>query len=79
MAKKNEDFSKTDLLRLLHQPQTQALLAYLQQMDASVLQEAAQKAAQGDTAGAQQLLSPLLEDEQVRRLTDEMRQDHGGI
>lgn len=77
MAKKNDEFSKNDLMRMLRQPETQALLARLQQLDSNVLQQAAQKATQGDTSGAKELLQPLLQDEQVQKLTEEMRQRNG--
>lgn len=77
MAKKNDEFSQADLMRMLRQPETQALLARLQELDVNALQQAAQKAAQGDTNGAKDLLTPLLQDEQVQKLTGEMRKRNG--
>ena len=79
MFQKNGDFSKSELERMLRQPEAQALLARLQQLDQSALQNAVNLAFRGDTAGAKEALSPLLADGEVRRLSEQMRDDHGGI
>lgn len=79
MFQKNGDFSKSDLEQMLRQPQAQALLARLQQMDPAALQTAVNLAFRGDTAGARDALSPLLEDQEVRKLSEQMRDSHGGI
>lgn len=79
MMNKNNDFSSTDWMKMLRQPQTQALIARLQQLDSSAIEAAAQLAANGDTEGAKALLSPLLKDEQVQNLTQQLREQHGGI
>lgn len=79
MVKKNDDFSSFDLAKLLQQPQARALLARLQQLDNSALQQAAQSAASGDTDAAKAALSPLLLDETVRNLTQQLRDANGGI
>ena len=79
MFQKNSDFSQSDLARMLRQPEAQALLARLQQLDQAALQNAVNLAFQGDTAGAQQALSPLLVDGEVQKLSKQMRDGHGGI
>ena len=63
MFQKNSDFSKSDLERMLRQPEAQALLARLQQLDQAALQNAVDKAFRGDAAGAKEALSPLLQDQ----------------
>lgn len=79
MFQKNGDFSKSDLERMLRQPEAQALLARLQQLDQAALQNAVNLAFQGDAAGAKEALSPLLQDDEVKRLSDKMRDSNGGI
>ena len=79
MFQKNGDFSKSDLERMLRSPEAQALLARLQQLDQSALQNAVDKAFRGDTAGAKEALSPLLADRQVQKLSEQMRDSHGGV
>ena len=77
MFQKNGDFSKSELEQMLRQPEAQALLARLQQLDPSALQNAVNLAFQGDTAGAKEALSPILRDQEVQRLTEQMRDGHG--
>ena len=79
MFQKNGDFSKSDLERMLQQPEAQALLARLQQLDPAALQNAVNLAFRGDTAGAKEALSPILQDREVQKLTEQMRDGHGGI
>ena len=79
MFQKNGDFSKSDLERMLRSPEAQALLARLQQLDQTALQSAVNKAFRGDTAGAKEALSPLLADRQVQKLSEQMRDGHGGV
>lgn len=79
MFQKNGDFSKSELERMLRQPEAQALLARLQQLDPSALQNAVNLAFRGDTAGAKEALSPILKDQAVQKLTEQMRDGHGGI
>ena len=79
MFQKNGDFSRSDLEQMLCQPEARALLARLQQCDQSALRSAVDLAFRGDTAGAQEALSPLLADGEVRRLSEQMRDAHGGI
>ena len=79
MFQKNGDFSKSDLERMLRQPEARALLERLQQLDPAALQNAVNLAFRGDTAGARDALSPLLEDDAVRDLSEKMRDGNGGI
>ena len=79
MFQKNGDFSKSELEQMLHSPEARALLARLQQMDQAALQNAVDLAFRGNTAGAKEALSPLLADQEVQRLTEQMRDGHGGI
>ena len=79
MFQKNGDFSKSDLERMLRQPEAQALLTRLQQLDQAALQNAVNLAFRGDAAGAKEALSPLLQDDEVKRLSDKMRDSNGGI
>ena len=79
MFQKNGDFSKSDLERMLRSPEAQALLARLQQLDQSALQNAVDKAFRGDASGAKEALSPLLADRQVQQLSEQMRDGHGGV
>ena len=79
MFQKNGDFSKSDLERMLRQPEAQALLARLQQLDQAALQNAVNLAFRGDAAGAKEALSPQLQDDEVKRLSDKMRDSNGGI
>ena len=79
MAGKNEDFSQADLARLLRKPETKALLDRLRQLDSGALQQAVQMAMQGNTQGAQQALTPLMHDEQVQKLTNQVRDSYGGV
>lgn len=79
MFQKNGDFSGADLQQLLQSPEARALLAKLQQMDQTSLQAAVDLAFRGDTAGAKEALSPLLADREVQRLSEQMRDGHGGI
>ena len=79
MFQKNGDFSQSDLARMLRQPEAQALLARLQQLDQAALQNAVNLAFRGDTAGAKDALSPLLQDGEVQRLSQQMRDGNGGI
>ena len=79
MFQKNGDFSASDLERMLRQPEAQALLARLQQLDQASVQRAVDMAFRGDTAGAKDALSPLLRDSVVQQLSEQMREKHGGI
>lgn len=79
MAGKNQDFSQEDLAQILRRPETRALLERLQQLDSVALQQAVHQAMSGNTEGAKQALTPLMQDPRVQSLTDQMRQSHGGI
>ena len=79
MFQKNGEFSQSDLARMLRQPEAQALLERLQRLDQGALQRAVDLAFRGDTAGAKDALSPLLEDDEVQKLSLRMRDSDGGI
>lgn len=79
MFEKNHDFSQSDLSRMLSQPEARALLERLKQMDAAALQNAVNLAFRGNTEGAKDALSPLLTDPEVQRLSQQMRDGHGGV
>lgn len=79
MFQKNGDFSQADLARMLRQPEAQALLSRLQQLDQSALQRAVDLAVGGDAKAAKEALSPLLADGEVQKLSQQMRDGHGGI
>ena len=79
MFQKNGDFSRSELERMLRQPEARALMARLQQMDPAALRQAVDLAFRGDAAGAKDALSPLLADQEVRKLTEQMRDSHSGI
>lgn len=79
MFEKNGEFSQSDLARMLRQPEAQALLARLQQLDQSALQKAVDLAFHGNPQGAREALSPLLADEKVQQLSRQMRDGNGGI
>lgn len=79
MFQKNSEFSQSDLSRMLRQPEAQALLERLKQMDPAALQNAVSMAFRGNTDGARDALSPLLSDPEVQRLSQQMRDGHGGV
>lgn len=79
MVKKNDDFSQADLAQMLRRPEAQALLARLRELDQNALQQAAQMAFSGNTEGAKELLTPLLNDEQVQKTAEKLRNADGGI
>lgn len=79
MWKKNDDFSKEDLSRLLNTPQAMALAAMLQKMDPNQLARAAEAAQAGDAQRAKQLLSPLMQDPKAADLLKQLEEKHGGI
>ena len=79
MFQKNGDFSRSELEQMLRSPEARALLARLQQMDQAALQNAVNLAFRGNTDGAKEALSPLLADREVQKLTEQMRDSHGGI
>ena len=79
MFEKNHDFSQSDLSRMLAQPEARALLERLKQMDPAALQNAVNQAFRGNAEGAKDALSPLLTDPEVQRLSQQMRDGHGGV
>ena len=79
MFEKNQDFSQSDLTRMLSRPETRALLERLKQMDPAALQSAVNLAFRGNTEGVKDALTPLLADSEVQRLSGQLRDGHGGI
>ena len=79
MARKNEDFSQADLAELMRRPEAQELLNRLRLLDSGALQQAVRQAMLGNTRQAKDLLTPLMEDQQVQNLAERMRDSHGGI
>ena len=79
MFQKNSEFSQSELSRMLRQPEAQALLERLKQMDPTALQSAVNMAFRGNQEGARDALSPLLSDPEVQRLSKQMRDGHGGV
>ena len=79
MFEKNQDFSQSDLTRMLSRPETRALLERLKQMDPAALQNAVELAFQGNPESAKDALSPLLADPEVQRLSGQLRDGHGGV
>ena len=79
MFQKNNEFSQSELSRMLRQPEAQALMERLKQMDPAALQSAVNMAFRGNQEGARDALSPLLSDPEVQRLSKQMRDGHGGV
>lgn len=77
MFQKNGEFSRSELTELLNRPEAKALLLRLQQMDQAALQNAVNLAFRGDTAGARDILSPMMADPEVQKLTGQMRDGNG--
>lgn len=72
MAKKSQDFSKEDILRMAKSPAGQQLIALLQQKDSSALAEATAQAKAGDFSRAGQTLSAMLSSPDVQKLMKEL-------
>ena len=79
MFQKNQDFSPSDLSRILAQPEARALLERLRSLDPAALQNAVNLAFKGNTEGAKDALTPLLSDPQVQQLSGKLRDGHGGV
>ena len=79
MFQKNNEFSQSELSRMLRQPEAQALMERLKQMDPAALQNAVNLAFRGNTEGAKDALSPLLSDPEVQRLSKQMRDSDGRV
>ncbi len=79
MFQKNSEFSQSELTRMLRQPEAQALLERLKQMDPAALQNAVNLAFRGNTEGARDALSPLLDDPEIQRLSKQMRDSDGRV
>ena len=68
MQKKSQDFSAGEAARLAQSDAGQQLLSMLQKKDPQAMQQAMQKATQGDYAAAMQLAQQLLADPQAQAL-----------
>ena len=79
MNQNSSEFSRSDLLKMLQDPQTQALIRRLQQLAPNAIQQAASAATHGETERAKELLAPLLRDDEVQKLAKKMREGHGGV
>lgn len=77
MTDKNNDYSTPNPAHLLQNPKVQKLLVHLQQMDPELLRQAVSLASSGHTDQAQQILSPILKNEEVQQLAKEMRESNG--
>lgn len=72
MQKKSQDFSMEEIRQLAESPVGQQLLAMLRQSGEGDMQQAAEKAAQGDYADAMQLVQKLWSDPQARALIKQL-------
>ena len=77
MAENFGNFSQSDLTRMMQKPEAQALLNRLRQLDSAALQRAVQQAMRGNTEGAKELLTPLMQDPGVQDLAGKMRDCNG--
>ena len=75
MAEKFNEYSMDDMMTLAKSPAGQQLFAMLRQSAGEDLRQAMKKAAAGDLAGAQTILSPALSDPKIRALLEQM----GGV
>lgn len=72
MAKKPQEFSMEDVMRLAKSPAGQQLIAMLQQTDSQKLQQAAALAQSGDYATAGQTLKGMLSSPEAQKLLKEL-------
>lgn len=71
MPKNEGQFSMEDIMKIAASPVGQQLIQLLQQNGSEQMQQAAQKAAEGDYTSAKQALSGLLQDPQVKKLLEQ--------
>ena len=74
MAKKSQDFSMEDVMRIAKSPAGQQLMALLQQTDSAAVVEATAQAKAGNYSQAGQTLNALLSSPEAQKL----RKDLGG-
>jgi hypothetical protein len=74
MQKNSQNFSMQDALRLANSDAGQRLLAILKQSDGQQLMNARDCAATGDYSGAAQVLSSLLERDDIRALLKQLEE-----
>ncbi len=77
MTDQTDHFPVQDPTQLLQNPQIQKLMEKLQHMDPEMLQNAVSLVSNGSISQAQNLLSPILQDEDVKKLMQEMRDPNG--
>ena len=70
-------FSKSQWMKFLMEPDTQAFISKLRKLDEAGMENAAKMAASGDTKGAQEILSAYLKDPEVSALAEKLRKQHG--
>ena len=72
MAKKSQDFSMEEVMRIAKSPAGQQLMALLQQKDSTALAEATAQAKPGNYTQAGQTLSSLLSSPEAQKLMKEL-------
>ncbi len=72
MQKNPDGFHFEDAMRLAATPTGRQLLSLLQQSDPAALQNVMAQAAAGDMTAAQNMLQPLLADEEVQKLLKQL-------
>lgn len=72
MQKNSDNFSMQDAMRMANSPAGKQLLALLQQSDPDALRKAKAQAAAGDYSQISQILAPLLESEDVKKLLKQL-------
>lgn len=73
MSEPNQSLSMEDIMKIAASPAGQRLLQLLQQNNSKQMQQAVQKAAQGDFTPAKQAISTLMEDPQVKEILEQFR------
>lgn len=72
MQKNSDNFSMQDAMRLANSPAGQQLLALLKQADPDALQKAKAQASAGNYSAISQILAPMLESEDVKKLLKQL-------
>ena len=77
MAKKSQDFSMEEVMRIAKSPAGQQLMALLQQRDSAAVAKASEQAKSGNYSQAGQTLSALLSSPEAQKLMKELGGKHG--
>lgn len=72
MPNTESQFSMEDILKIAASPAGKQLIQLLQQTGGEQMQQAAQKASDGDYASAKEAISGLLQNPQVRKLLEQL-------